>query len=170
LGAADTQLEEDEKMRGVSRDKWSLFWDAYLEKPSNKDASSSIVDGVKQEAIFLGKFPSRDQAGRAHDIAALKLLGEDADTNFPKETYQATLPILNAHTDDEVVAALMKDSELARQRTSKFKGVRKTSRGQYEARADVEVVSPALKDAPKEKACRPDLAVEQQHHTATFNA
>jgi len=170
LGPAETQLEEDEKMRGVSRDKWSLFWDAYLEKPSNKDATSSIVDGVKQEAIFLGKFPSRDQAGRAHDIAALKLLGEDADTNFPKETYQATLPILHAHTDDEVVAALMKDSELARQRTSKFKGVRKTSRGQYEARADVEVISPALKDAPKEKACRPDLAVEQQHHTATFNA
>jgi len=62
-------------------------------------------------------------------------------TNFPRENYASTLPVLEAHSEDEVVAALKKDSELALQRTSKYKGVRRTAPGQYEARVDDEVVA-----------------------------
>ena len=165
--------EEESHLRGVSRDKWSLFWDAFVKVPSKGSAgqsTSSIVEGVREEAIFLGKFPSRDQAGRAYDIAALKILGEEAETNFPKETYGATLPILHAHSKDEVVAALMKDSELARQRTSKYKGVRKVGHGQFEARADVEVVSPVAKDAQVVDKVQGTVAHDYNHMTSTFNA
>jgi hypothetical protein len=160
-------------MRGVARDKWSLFWDAYVDIPQNGEVPSMNAEGqhdhtiepsaddldaqqqhkspilaaVKREAIFLGKFPTRDQAGRAHDIAALKLHGEAAVTNFPREGYLNTLPVLAAHSEEEVVAALKKDSELALQRTSKFKGVRRTAPGQYEARAEVAVVHAGMDDA-----------------------
>lgn len=169
LGPQEDRSDEESHLRGVARDKWSLFWHAYVEKPVEGDkGADSIVDGVKQEAIFLGKFPSKDQAGRAHDIAALKILGDGAETNFPKETYNATIPIINAHSNEEVVAALMKDSELARQRTSKFKGVRRTAQGQFEARADLEVVSPMLKKNGEPMIA--DSGIGTRHHTATFNA
>ncbi|WPT16201.1 AP2-like ethylene-responsive transcription factor AIL7 [Picochlorum sp. SENEW3] len=153
-------------LRGVARDKWSLFWDAYIEKPMEK-TEGSVVEGLKKEAIFLGKFPSRDQAGRAHDLAALKILGDDAPINFPKEIYKATLPVLNAHSEDELIRALMKDSELARQRTSKFKGVRRTGPGQYEAQIDAGVVAASAQDAAK-KAQQDQIYAP--HNTETFNA
>ena len=61
---------------------------------------------------------------------------------FPesRHSWRAALPVLAAHSREEVVAALKKDSELALQRTSKYKGVRRTAQGQYEARAEYEVV------------------------------
>lgn len=153
-------------LRGVARDKWSLFWDAYIEKPTEK-AEGSVVEGLKKEAIFLGKFPSRDQAGRAHDLAALKILGDDAPINFPKEIYKATLPVLNAHSEEELIRALMKDSELARQRTSKFKGVRRTGPGQFEAQIDAGIVAASAQDEAK-KAQQGQIYAP--HNTETFNA
>lgn len=154
-------------MRGVTRDKWSLFWDAYIEKPMAK-TEGSVVEGLKKEAIFLGKFPSRDQAGRAHDLAALKILGDDAPINFPKEIYKATLPVLNAHSEEELIRALMKDSDLARQRTSKFKGVRRTGPGQYEAQIDAGVVAASAAQEEAKKARQDQIYAP--HNTETFNA
>ncbi|KAG7672704.1 hypothetical protein Ndes2526B_g08766 [Nannochloris sp. 'desiccata'] len=117
--------------------------------PGGLEAGGDGSDGgagshQQGQCIFLGKFPTRDQAGRAHDIAALKLYGESATTNFPKETYANTIPVLKMHSDADVVAALKKDSALALQRTSKYKGVRRTGQGQYEARADFAVVNAGL--------------------------
>lgn len=170
-GDAEAKNGDGEQMLGVARDKWSLFWDAYVDiphhnampgaegqqsheaEPASDDVDaqqqhkSPILAAVKREAIFLGKFPTRDQAGRAHDIAALKLHGDAAVTNFPREGYLNTLPVLAAHSEEEVVAALKKDSELALQRTSKYKGVRRTAPGQYEARAEVAVVNAGMEDA-----------------------
>jgi hypothetical protein len=114
---------------------------------SDVGAGSSQQESQQQlqdRCIFLGKFPTREQAGRAHDIAALKLYGESAITNFPKDTYLNTLSVLKMHSEADVVAALKKDSALALQRTSKFKGVRRTGQGQYEARADLAVVNAGM--------------------------
>jgi len=62
----------------------------------------------------------------------------------------------------------MKDSDLARQRTSKFKGVRRTGPGQYEAQIDAGVV--AASAAPMEaKKARQDQ-IYAPHNTETFNA
>lgn len=183
-GAPALDNGKDNAMLGVTRDQWSLFWDACVLPPpsiapahvgsdsapaSNAAApapaaapagvgplgdarpcpagSPSILPGFKQEAIYLGKFPSREQAGRAHDIAALKLHGAAASTNFAVETYAATLPVLETHSGPEVLAALRKDSDLAVQRTSKYKGVRRTAAGQYEAKADLEMVARVGGDA-----------------------
>lgn len=141
-----------------------------------------------QEVIHLGKWATREQAGRAVDIASIKLLGEGAQvgrcmwyrcmwcsktqphtsepmlvslrlagagccrgsnthcraeplklpnplqTNFPAQTYSKALPALAAHSGDQVVAALKKDSALSLTRTSKFRGTRRIGPGQYEAR------------------------------------
>lgn len=175
----ETEMQEQEtssqtaNMRGVSRDKWSLFWDAHFERPSPKsdgdeseDKKGSLVDELKKDVIFIGKFPAKDQAARAHDLVALKVLGEDAELNFPKETYRATLPIVQAHTEEEVIRAILKDSELARQRTSKYKGVRRTGPGQFEALIDAEVASG--KHGISEHCHMNTIHVP--HNTETFNA
>ena len=152
-------------MKGVTRDAWSLFWDAHFERPcAATDEKGSLVDELKKDIIFIGKFPAKDQAARAHDLVALKVLGEDADLNFPVETYKATLPIVQAHTEEEVIRAILKDSELARQRTSKYKGVRRTGPGQYEALIDAEVAS------GKQDPCLMNTTMHVPHNTETFNA
>ena len=162
--------EQDRRLLGVHRDAWSLSWDAYVnlelseeEKQAKRLAARSqagktqkenescdhvqeyAVDGEvsKRDAIHLGRFPTQDQAGRAHDIAALKLHGDGAIVNFPKENYAVTLPLLEQHTNEEIVAALRKDSQLAMQRSSKYKGVRRTGSGQYEARTEIEALQAA---------------------------
>jgi len=158
-------------MKGVRRDTWSLFWEAHFERPkseSKSDAKGSLVDELKKDVIFIGKFPAKNQAARAHDLVALKVLGEDAELNFPKETYKATLPIVQAHTEEEVIRAILKDSELARQRTSKYKGVRRTGPGQYEALIDAEVASG--KDRVSEPLVMHANTMHVPHNTETFNA
>ena len=135
--------EGSTNLLGVSRDKWNLFWDAWVIPPNNNctDASahpSSISEGFKQEAIHLGKFPTQGQAGRARDIATLKLFGPTNEMNFPVDTYQVAISALQAHSDEEVVEALRKDSRLALQRTSKYKGVRRVGPGCFEATAPAE--------------------------------
>ena len=157
-------------LKGVTRDKWSLFWDAHFERPSpcgeeGSGKKESLVDGLKKDVIFLGKFPAREQAARAYDLVALKVLGEDADLNYSKDVYKATLPIVQAHSEEEVIRAIMKDSELARQRTSKYKGVKRTGPGQFEALVDAEI---ALGAKNKKDTMMPTVQIH--HNTETFNA
>lgn len=57
-----------------------------------------------------------------------------AQTNFPATTYSKALPALAAHSGEQVVAALKKDSALSLTRTSKHRGTRRIAAGQYEAR------------------------------------
>jgi hypothetical protein len=162
-GGDGASIGSPPQLLGVQRDSWSLFFSAFVMPPAQADTLNggtvnipSLIDSSsaglggdgsgqqQQQCIYLGKFPTREQAGRAHDIAALKLYGNSANTNFPKETYATTLPVLHLHSEADVIAALQKDSALALQRTSKFKGVRRTGQGQFEARADLAVVSAGI--------------------------
>jgi hypothetical protein len=136
LGAAGP--EGSTNLLGVSRDKWNLFWDAWVMSPANVIQPSSITEGFKQEAIHLGKFPTQAQAGRARDIATLKLFGPTNEMNFPVDTYRVAISVLQAHSGEEVVEALRKDSQLALQRTTKYKGVRRVGPGCFEATAPAE--------------------------------
>lgn len=152
------------QLAGVARDKWSLFWDAYVEGPSPGQLPgalpSSILAGFRQEAIQLGKFPTRDQAARAHDLAALALHGAAAPTNAPAAAYYGALPALAGRSGEEVVAALHRDSEAALHRTSKYKGVRRLGAGQFEARAEVEdVLGGAARAAAVAATAAPGLMV-----------
>ena len=90
----------------MARDKWSLFWDAYVQpSPGSQQAQqaqqagaasgsgspppSSLLAGFRQEAVYLGKFPTQQQAGRAHDIAALKLHGTGAQVGVAARVWAA---------------------------------------------------------------------------------
>ncbi|KAK2079185.1 hypothetical protein QBZ16_002876 [Prototheca wickerhamii] len=120
-------------LRGVTRERWSLFWDAYIERPE----TSAMLDGFKQEAVWLGRYPTAESAARAHDIAALKLHGPDsAQTNFGTDLYARVLPALGEHSEDQVVSALRKDSALAIQRTSRYRGVRRVGQRAFDARLE----------------------------------
>jgi hypothetical protein len=130
--------EGSTNLLGVSRDKWNLFWDAWVMSPANAIQPSSITEGFKEEAIHLGKFPTQAQAGRARDIATLKLFGPTNEMNFPVDTYRVAISVLQAHSGEEVVEALRKDSQLALQRTTKYKGVRRVGPGCFEATAPAE--------------------------------
>lgn len=133
---AELERQGSRQLLGVSRDKWNLFWDAWVMAPK---AQESITEGFKQEAVHLGKFATQAQAARARDIATLKMHGDVAivdNLNFPLETYTNTLPVLQAHSGDDIVAALRKDSQLAMQRTSKYKGIRRVGPGCFEARLE----------------------------------
>lgn len=92
--------------------------------------------GTWQEAVWLGRYPTAESAARAHDIAALKFHGSSAETNYGENAYRRVLPTLSAHSGDAVVSALRKDSQLAVQRTSRYRGVRRIAPRAYEARLD----------------------------------
>lgn len=91
---------------------------------------------TQQEAVWLGRYPTAESAARAHDIAAIKLHGPAAATNYEPETYSRVLPTLSSHSEDQVVGALRKDSALAVQRTSRFRGVRRVGARAFDARLE----------------------------------
>jgi hypothetical protein len=70
------------QLHGVHRPLNSLLWDATLEPPASQTQqvayNSGFLEGFAREAVWLGKFATREQAGRAADLAALKLLGSNA--------------------------------------------------------------------------------------------
>ncbi|KAI3428279.1 hypothetical protein D9Q98_006658 [Chlorella vulgaris] len=134
------------ELRGVRRAPHSLAWEAFLEPLAGEQqgqqppGSGSTVPGGIQEAVFLGMFPTQEAAGRAADLAAIRVHGEAVQTNFPRTLYQRHLANLAAHSSEAVIGALRKDALLSMSRTSKFKGVRRVGPAQFEAR-----LLPALK-------------------------
>ena len=180
------------KAIGVSRDEWSLFWKAHVERPIGDSDAKDDVDmeadedrhagapgaeaGAKPEAIFCGEFPTVEQAARGYDVMAIKIHGEGAALNFPLDNYKSIMQVINSHTEAELHHAVLKDAELAIQRTSKFKGVRKTGPNHYEATVDTELVARALHQKAKselkaattaKRAGDPSLI---QHCTSSFHA
>jgi precorrin-2 methylase len=112
-----------------------------------------------------------EQAARGHDIVALKIHGESARLNFPVDQYKTILPVVNGHTEQELINAVLKDAELAMQRTTKFKGVRKTGPNHYEATVDKDMVTRALQqNAKHEKKAAADGDAPAVHHkVSTFH-
>lgn len=66
----------------------SLLWDATVDPPAfptqQTGYNSGFLEGFAREAVWLGKFTTREQAGRAADLAALKLLGSNAQVSSPQ--------------------------------------------------------------------------------------
>lgn len=191
---ASAQPVERTQAIGVTRDEWSLFWKAHVERATgtsdrkegvqvnangNGNSEAGVPDaeaGAMPDAIFCGEFPTVDQAARGYDVMAIKIHGESAALNFPLDNYKGIMKLINSRTEAELLQAILKDAELACQRTSKFKGVRRTGPHHYEATVDTEMVTRALnqkaksgkKKAPAAK--RGVEAPEIQHCTSSFHA
>lgn len=77
---------------GISRQRWSARWDAH------------VVDLSKNVSLYLGSFDAREKAARAHDVAFLKINGEnlapdviESSLNFAAADY-AELQGAHVHT------------------------------------------------------------------------
>ena len=212
---AETAKVEPERntLVGVSREEWSLYWKAHVDRAAVSPAGGGADDcggadgaddcggadgggdGDKppgpagadkaagadgdnpnpkpnpKDLVYCGDYPSMEQAARGHDIVALKIHGESARLNFPVDQYKTILPVVNGHTEQELINAVLKDAELAMQRTTKFKGVRKTGPNHYEATVDKDMVTRALQqNAKHEKKAAADGDAPAVHHkVSTFH-
>jgi len=78
------------KFKGVTWYKRTKRWEAYV--------WATIDDYGKQ--YHLGSFSSQEEAAKAYDLALIKLRGEKAKTNFPKEMYNEDDFLVKHGNDD----------------------------------------------------------------------
>ncbi|CAI5963053.1 unnamed protein product [Closterium sp. NIES-64] len=84
--------------------------------------------------VYLGGFDSEKQAALMYDIAALKMRGEDAQTNLPPEEYTKYTKEIEAVPKEELILLLRRHSKGFARGTSKYRGVTKHQKGRWEAR------------------------------------
>jgi hypothetical protein len=112
-----------------------------LHKRSGRYESHIWVKSMKKQA-YLGGFQSGELAAEAYDIVAIKMKGTHASLNFPIERYEATIPLIESLSVEEVIMAVRRQSSCFSRGTSTRRGVtRHTTKGReddkWEARMGI---------------------------------
>ena len=89
-------MQGDEgSLKGVARDRWSLFWDAYIQ-PSSPVATASLLPGFKQVCGGAGGVPAHgakvDTGGwapcfiwnKAHITSPWQVVGSPSAAGLPE--------------------------------------------------------------------------------------
>ncbi|CAI5519555.1 unnamed protein product [Closterium sp. Naga37s-1] len=108
------------KFRGVTHHCRTGRWEAHIWEEGRQ--------------VYLGGFDSEKQAALMYDIAALKMRGEDAQTNLPPEEYTKYTKEIEAVPKEELILLLRRHSKGFARGTSKYRGVTKHQKGRWEAR------------------------------------
>ncbi|KAL0048973.1 hypothetical protein WJX82_003569 [Trebouxia sp. C0006] len=117
--------DDDHSFKGVSRQRWSVQWQASIPK-ADKDEGEH----------FLGMFSQESVAARACDVAALKLHGASAQTNFPVRDYEDGMEELEPISVLDVVMALQRQGAIGQYRNSRYQGVWQLNKSCWEARLE----------------------------------
>ncbi|CAI5480603.1 unnamed protein product [Closterium sp. Yama58-4] len=99
------------KFRGVTHHCRTGRWEAHIWEEGRQ--------------VYLGGFDSEKQAALMYDIAALKMRGEDAQTNLPPEEYTKYTKEIEAVPKEELILLLRRHSKGFARGTSKYRGVTK---------------------------------------------
>ncbi|KAI5419315.1 AP2-like ethylene-responsive transcription factor ail6, variant 2 [Lathyrus oleraceus] len=116
------------KYKGVSRHRWMGRFEAHL-WDNNCKQEGRVRKGRQ------GGFEDEENAGRAHNLAALKYWGPTATTNFPVSDYAKELEEMKHEGKREFLTKLRRKSNGFARGTSQYRGVtRHHYRGKWQAR------------------------------------
>ncbi|KAG1677922.1 hypothetical protein FOA52_001340 [Chlamydomonas sp. UWO 241] len=101
--------------------------------PHGKNWASKLYDSDTRSNIHVGVFGSEEEAAHAHDRVSIVFKGAEAKTNFPLTHYAQELHQLKKMTRKEVVAHVRHGSSALIKGASKYRGVKQTKSGRWQA-------------------------------------
>ena len=105
-------MKRHSQYRGVTKHRRSGRWEAH------------IWWKMTGKQVYLGGYEEEDHAAEAYDLAAIKIKGDKANTNFPPNKYDSYLSLLQELPFERLVKVLRKQSQAGVvKQTSSFRGV-----------------------------------------------
>ncbi|XXG58544.1 hypothetical protein AAC387_Pa04g0833 [Persea americana] len=124
----DAPLQRSSIYRGVTRHRWTGRYEAHLWDKNCWNESQS-------KKGRQGAYDDETAAAHAYDLAALKYWGPDTILNFPLETYNEELKVMEGQSREEYIGSLRRKSSGFSRGVSKYRGVaRHHHNGRWEAR------------------------------------
>ena len=145
-----TGLCQTSKYRGVTRHRRTQKWEGHI----------WVTEQKRQ--VYLGGYDLEEHAASAHDVAAIKLRGQKAKTNFVRSCYDDIESAMKLFTFPEMVMALRRQSTGLAKTKTPFRGVVRSHNGKWEGRIAIEnrTMHLGLFESEEEAARAYDQAVQ----------